>query len=90
MKQQISARTPSAMGQVSAHLTPLDNQSQTAQASAQIVRKNKYSTITLSSRYAYHPKHKKSVRTKTSAAGIFLPSSDYSIFRKIPPHYGHI
>ena len=90
MKQQISVNIAPAMGQVSAHLTPIDNQSQTAQASAQIVRKNKCTVIALSSCYTSHTKHKKSVRAKTSPAGIFLPSSDYSIFRKIPPHYGHI
>ena len=59
MKQQISAHNTPVEWQVSAHITLFDNQSKTAQANAQIVRKNKYATIKLSSGYTSHAKQKK-------------------------------
>ena len=59
MKQQISAHLTPIEGQLSAHLSSIDYQSQHAQASAQIVRKNKYAPITLSSGYTSHAKQKK-------------------------------
>ena len=59
MKQQISANITTVQGQISAHITPIDYQSQSAQAGAQIVRKNKYATFTLSSCYTSPSKQKK-------------------------------
>ena len=90
MKQQISAHlTPGEwetsappariQGQVSGHPTPIDNQSQTAQASAQIVRKNIYAAITLSSGYTSHPKQKKMNVPKTWQPA-FLPSRLYPVY----------
>ena len=59
MKQQILAHLAHVQGQISAPLTPIDYQSLTAQVSAQIVRKNKYAVIALSSGYTSHAKQKK-------------------------------
>ena len=56
---KIPVPLPPVEGQVSAHITLIDYQSQTAQARAQIVRKNKCAAITLSAYYTSHAKQKK-------------------------------
>ena len=82
MQKQLSAHHTPVLAQLSApinpiqrllpaHITPIDNQSQTAQTSAQIVRKKNYANITLSAFYTSHDKHKKKCTYHNRATGVF-------------------
>ena len=95
MKQQISALIYPVEGRISAHLilgedqisthlTPIDNQSQYAQASAQIVRKNKCTNIKFSTRYISRPKEKKVYAPKPGQQA-FLPSCYIRYIPSMPP-----
>ena len=76
MKQRISAHLAPTVGQISAPTAPIDNQSQYAQTSAQIVRKNKYAIISLSLYYTSRPKQKKCTY-QIGATGIFFTPTAY-------------